>query len=77
MKTRSNLPPVGIVTDKLIMRRGTDQMFAAVVFTPGMPSLLTMVSVGMELVTKHDGDIIAGDIRVVCALKIIKSQVLH
>jgi len=31
--------PVGIVADKRTMRRRTGQIFAAVLFTPGMPSL--------------------------------------
>ncbi len=56
------LPPIGIVADKLTTRRRTGQMFAAVLFTPGMESILTPVSLGVTSVTKHDGDAIAQDI---------------
>jgi len=58
----------------------TGEIFAVVLFKPGMPSLLTLVSMDMDLVTKHDGNTIAGDIQAVCTkynnLKIMKSQVL-
>ena len=67
MKATLNVPPVGIVADKLTTRRRTGQMFAAVLFTPGMPNLFTPTSLGVESVSKHDGDAIAGDIRAVCA----------
>ena len=42
-------------------------MLAGILFTPGMPNLLTAVSLGVELVAKHDGDSIAEDIGSLCA----------
>ena len=62
----SNLPPLGIVVDKLTTRRCTGQMLAGILFTPGMPNLLTAVSLGVESVAKHDGDSIAEDIGSIC-----------
>ena len=61
-----NLPPLGIVGDKLTTRRRTGQMFAGIVFTPDMSSLLTPVSLGIESVSQHDGASIAKDIRDIC-----------
>ena len=58
----SNLPPLGIVADNLTTRRRTGQMFAGILFTPGMPNRLTAVSLGVESVAKHDDDSIAEDI---------------
>ena len=66
LDTTSNLPPLGIVADKLTTRRRTAQMLASILFTPGMPNLLTAVSLGVESVAKHDGDSIAEDIGNVC-----------
>ena len=66
LEATKNLPPVGVVADKLTTRRRTGQMFAAVLFTPGMPNLLSPVSMGVESVFKHDGDSIAEDIHNVC-----------
>ncbi|PIK56945.1 hypothetical protein BSL78_06146 [Apostichopus japonicus] len=63
-----NLPPVGIVTDKITTKRRTGQMFAGVLFTPAMDNLLTPVSLGIESVTKHDGDSIAQDIHELCKI---------
>ena len=62
----SNLPPLGIVADKLTTRRRTGQMLAGILFTPGMPNLLTAVSLGVESVAKHDDDSIAEDIGSMC-----------
>ena len=62
----SNLPPLGIVADKLTTRRRTGQMLAGILFTPGMPNLLTAASLGVESVAKHDGDSIAEDIGSMC-----------
>ena len=62
----STEPPIGIVADKLTTRRRTGQMFAGIIFSPGMPSLLTPVSLGVEVVSKHDGDSIAQDTRDMC-----------
>ena len=59
-------PPVGIIADKLTTRRRTGQMFGGVLFTPGMPSLLTPASLGLESVTQHDGESIAEDISNMC-----------
>ena len=62
----SNLPPLGIVDDKLTTRRRAGQMLAGILFTPGMPNLLTAVSLGVESVAKHDSDSIAEDIGSMC-----------
>ena len=62
----SNLPPLGIVADKLTTRRRTGQMLAGIQFTPGMPNLLTAVSLRVESVAKHDCDSIAEDIGSLC-----------
>ena len=61
----SNLPPLGIVADKLTTRWRTGQMLAGILFTAGMPNL-TAVSLGVESVAKHDGDSIAEDIGSMC-----------
>ena len=63
----SNLLLLGIVADKLTTRRHTGQMLAGILFTPGMPNLLTAVSLGVESVAKHDGDSISVDINSMCA----------
>ena len=62
----SHIPPLGIAADKLTTRRRTGQMYAAILFTPGMPSLLTPISLGVTSVTKHDGEGIAADIYGLC-----------
>ena len=62
----SNLPQLGVVADKLTTRQCTGQMLAGILFTLGMPSLLTAVSLGVESVAKHDGDSIAEDIGGMC-----------
>ena len=62
----SNLPPLGIVADKLTTRRRIGQVFAGILFTPGMPNLLTAVSLGVESVAKHDGHSITEDIGSMC-----------
>ena len=41
-------------------------MLAGILFTPGMPNLLTAVSLGVESVAKHDGDSIVEDIGSMC-----------
>lgn len=64
----SHIPPIGIAADKLTTRRRTGQMYAAILFTPGMPSLLTPVSLGVTSVTKHDGQGIADDICELCSV---------
>ena len=70
------VPPVGIVADKLTARRRTGQMYAAILFTPGMESLLSPVSLGVTSVTRHDGEGIASDIAEVCASYDIGSDLL-
>lgn len=59
-------PPIGIVSDKMTARRRTGQMHAAILFTPGMDSLMSPVSLGVTPVKKHDGEAIAEDIANVC-----------
>ena len=73
--TTSNLPPLGMVADKLTTRQCTVQMLAGILFTPGIPNLLTAVSLGVESVAKHDGASIAEDIGSMCTkYKMIKLQ---
>ena len=62
----ASLPPIGIVADKLTKRRQTGQMFAGILFIPGIPSRLTPVSSGVEYVSKHDGESIAQGICDLC-----------
>ncbi|PIK53266.1 hypothetical protein BSL78_09840 [Apostichopus japonicus] len=69
-----NLPPVGIVSEKITTKRRTGQMFAGVLFTPAMDNLLTPVSLGIESVTKRDGDSIAQDIHELCKIHNIQGD---
>lgn len=59
-------PPVGIVADKLTTRRRTGQMYACLLFTPGMENLVSPVSLGVTSVKKHNGDAIAQDVADIC-----------
>ena len=61
------LPPLGMVGDKLMTWRRTGQMFAGIMFTPGMPSLLAPVSLGVKCVSQHDGPSIARDTHDMCS----------
>ena len=70
----SNIPPIGIVADKVTTKRRTGQLFAGVVFTPGMPSLLTPISLGVTPVKKHDGKSIAEEIHLACSSYDIQSS---
>lgn len=67
-------PPIGIAADKLTAKRRTGQMYAGILFTPGMDSLLTPVSLGVTSVTRHDGDGIAEDISDMCKTYSIHSD---
>ena len=49
-------------------------MLAGILLTPGMPNLLTAVSLGVESVAKHDGDSIAEDIGSMCTKYKIQSD---
>ena len=60
-------PPFGLVADKLTARRRTGQMYAGILFTPGMEDLLSPVSLGVTSVKKHDGQGITDDIVAVCS----------
>ena len=62
MEATGCLPPIGIVADKLTTRRRSGQMYAGILFTPGMESLLTPISMGVSMVTQHDGRSIAQDV---------------
>ncbi len=70
----SNIPPIGIVADKVTTRRRTTQMYGGVVFTPCMPSLLTPISFGLHPVKGHDGESIATDIIDLCKIYDIKNS---
>ena len=63
-----NIPPIGIVADKVTTRRRTSQMYAGIIFTPTMPSLLTPISLGMRPVKGHNGESIAADIVDLCKI---------
>ena len=60
------LPPIGIVADKLTTSRRTGKMYAGIVFTPRMKSLLTPISLDLASVTNHDGRSVAQDISDMC-----------
>ncbi|KAJ8042147.1 hypothetical protein HOLleu_13139 [Holothuria leucospilota] len=57
-------------------KRSTGQMYAGILFTPGMDSLLTPVSLGVTPVTRHAGDGIAQDISDMCKTYSIHSDQL-
>ena len=57
-----DIPPIGIVADKVTTKRRTGQLYGGVIFTPNMPSLLTPISLGISPVKHHDGRSIAEDI---------------
>lgn len=59
-------PPFELVADKLTARRLTGQMYAGILFTPGMEDLLSPVSLGVTSVKKHHGQGITDDIAAVC-----------
>ncbi|XP_071841669.1 uncharacterized protein [Apostichopus japonicus] len=60
-------PPFELVADKLTARRLTGQMYAGILFTPGMEDLLSPVSLGVTSVKKHHGQGITDDIAAVCS----------
>ncbi|KAJ8041006.1 hypothetical protein HOLleu_15484 [Holothuria leucospilota] len=76
LESMSCIPPVGIVTDNVTSKRRTGQMYAAVLFTPGMPNLLTPISLGVTPNKKHDGLSIADEICEVCTTYGILSRQL-